>query len=95
MDTLAEALGLTVFSVPVGGPLKAALTQGATTVTKLQDFTLRCQLIGNLVGEADLTAGIDLYALPPTAAAAPGHRLLALRYWLRRRRSCNLPTACR
>jgi hypothetical protein len=72
MATLGEALGLTVFSVPVGGPLKAALTQGATTVTTLQDFTLRAQLIGNLVAEADLTAGIDLYALPPTASTAPG-----------------------
>src|SRR5664279_108094 len=72
ISTLAQALGLTVFSVPVGGPLKAALTQDATTLTKLQDFTLRCQLIGNLVTEADLTAGIDVYALPPTSSAAPG-----------------------
>jgi hypothetical protein len=72
MSALAEAFGLTVFSVPVGGSLKTALTEGATTLTKLQDFTLRCQLIGNLVAEADLTAGIDVYALPPTASAAPG-----------------------
>jgi hypothetical protein len=76
MSTLARALGLKVFSVPVAGPLKAALTQGATTVTNLQDFTLRCQLLGNLVTEADLTAGLDVYALPPTAAAAPGLAIL-------------------
>ena len=72
IETLAEAFGLTVFSVPVGGPLKTALTQGATTLTRLQDFTLRCQLIGNLVAAADLTTGIEVYALPPTASAAPG-----------------------
>jgi hypothetical protein len=72
LSTLGKALGLTVFSVPVGGPLKMALTQDATTLTQLQDFTLRCQLIGNLVTEADLTAGIDVYALPPTSSAAPG-----------------------
>jgi len=72
MSTLADAFGLTVFSVPIGGPLKTALTQGATTLTNLQNFTLRCQLIGNLVAPADLTAGIDVYALPPTNSAAPG-----------------------
>ncbi len=76
MTTLGRALGLTVFSVPVGDPLKAALTQGATAVTNVQDFTLRAQLIGNLVSEADLTAGLDFYALPPTASAAPGIALL-------------------
>jgi hypothetical protein len=76
MHTLGRALGLTVFSVPVGGALKTALTQGATTLTKLQDFTLRCQLLGNLVTEADLTVGIDVYALPPSAAAAPGVAVL-------------------
>ncbi len=72
MNTLAQAFGLTVFSVPIGGPLKTALTQGATALTNLQNFTLRCQLLGNLVAPADLTAGIDLYALPPTNSAAPG-----------------------
>src|SRR6266480_7128894 len=38
MFTLGRALGLTVFSVPVGESLKAFLTQGATSVTNLQDF---------------------------------------------------------
>ncbi len=72
MNTLADGFGLTVFSVPVAGPLKAALTQGATTLTNLQNFVLRCQIFGNLVGPADFTAGIDVYALPPTNSAAPG-----------------------
>ncbi len=76
MATLGRALGLTVFSVPVGAPLKALLTQGATSVTKLQDYTLRCQFLGNVVSEADLTAGLDFYVLPPTASAAPGIALL-------------------
>jgi hypothetical protein len=76
MYTLGRALGLTVFSVPVGAALKAQLTQGATAVTNLQDYTLRCQLIGNLVSEADLTAGLDFYVLPLTASAAPGIALL-------------------
>ena len=56
--------------------MKAQLTQGATAVTNLQDYTLRCQLIGNLVSEADLTAGLDFYVLPLTASAAPGIALL-------------------
>src|SRR6266849_8458032 len=72
MEALGRGLGLTVFSSSVGGALKAALTDGATSITSLQDFALRCQLIGNLVSEAYLTAGIDIYVLPPTASAAPG-----------------------
>jgi hypothetical protein len=76
MDTLGRGLGQTVFSNPVSGPMKAALTQGGTGLTNVQDFALRWQLIGNMVGEADLTAGIDLYATPPTAASAPGIALL-------------------
>ena len=72
MEALGQALGLTVFSNPVSGPLKAVLTQGAVSTTSLQDFTLRCQLIGNLVSEADLTAGLDFYGLPATASAVPG-----------------------
>jgi hypothetical protein len=74
--TLGRALGLTVFPNPLGGPLKAVLTQGATSTTALQDFAVRCQLIGNLLSPASLTAGLDLYALPPTASAAPGIALL-------------------
>ena len=76
MGTLGRSAGLTVFSSPVSDSLRATLTQGATSVTTLQDFTLRLQLIGNLLNKADLTAGIDLYALPATAAAAPGFALL-------------------
>jgi hypothetical protein len=76
MDTLGRSLGQTVFSNAVSGGMKAALTQGATTVTSLQDFALRWQLIGNMVGEADLTAGLDLYATPPTTVAAPGIALI-------------------
>ncbi len=76
MGTLGQSLGLTVFSSPVSDSLRTTLTQGATSVTNLQDFTLRCQLLGNLLNAADLTAGIDLYALPPTAPAAPGFALL-------------------
>ena len=76
MDTLGRSLGQTVFSNPVSGAMKTALTQGATTVTGLQDFALRWQLIGNMVGEADLTAGLDVYATPPTTVAAPGIALL-------------------
>ena len=76
MATLGRAFGLTVFSNPVGDPLRAVLTQGATSTTNLQDYVLRCQLIGNLVSEADLTAGLDFYVLPPTVTAAPGIALL-------------------
>ena len=76
MYALGHGFGLTVFSSPVSGAMKAALTQGATTLTNLQDFALRWQLIGNLVIEASLTAGLDLYALPPTASAAPGIAML-------------------
>jgi len=72
VNTLSEAFGLATFSVPIGGPLKTALTQDATTLTNLQNFTLRCQLIGNLIAPANLTAGIDVYTLPPTSSAAPG-----------------------
>jgi|HubBroStandDraft_6_1064221.scaffolds.fasta_scaffold01545_9 hypothetical protein len=72
MNALGQGFGLTVFSSPVSGLMKAALTQGATSLTNLQDFALRWQLIGNLVIEANLTAGLDFYALPPTASAAPG-----------------------
>jgi len=72
ISALGEGFGLTVFSVPVGGPLKTTLTQGATTLTDLQNFVLRCQLIGNLVGPANFAVGIDVYALPPTNSAAPG-----------------------
>ncbi len=73
---LGQALGLRVFSTPVSDALKTALTEGATSVTPVQDFALRCQLIGNVLSEADLTAGLDVYALPPTAAADPGFALL-------------------
>ena len=76
MATFARALGLTVFSVPVSASLKTQLTQGATSTTNLQDFTLRCQFIGNLLSEADFTAGIDLYVLPATASLMPGFALL-------------------
>src|SRR5215813_823691 len=76
MNELGQGLGLTVFSSPVSGLMKAALTQGATSLTNLQDFALRWQLIGNLVIEANLTAGLDLYALPPTGSSAPGFALL-------------------
>src|SRR5216684_2673813 len=76
MDAVGQGFGLTVFSSPVSGLMKAALTQGATSTTNLHDFALRCQLIGNLVSEADLTAGLDFYALPPTASAVPGIAVL-------------------
>jgi hypothetical protein len=76
MNALGQGFGLTVFSSPVSGLMKAALTQGATSTTNLQDFALRCQLIGNLVSEADLTAGIDFYALPATGSAVPGIAVL-------------------
>src|SRR5207248_10529955 len=76
MGTLGRAFGLTVFSSPISDSLRTVLTQGATATTNLQDFTLRAQLIGNLVSEADLTAGLDFYVLPPTASAAPGIALL-------------------
>jgi hypothetical protein len=74
--TLGRALGLRVFSNPVSDALKATLTEGATSVTSVQDFALRCQLIGNVLSEADLTAGLDVYALPPTASSDPGVALL-------------------
>jgi hypothetical protein len=76
MYTLGRALGLPSFSVPISDSLKAQLTQGATSTTDLQNYTLRCQLLGNLVSAAELTAGLDFYALPPTASALPGFALL-------------------
>ena len=76
MELLGRALGLTVFFAPVIGPLKTLLTQGATSTTILQDFVLRWQMIGDLVAEADFGMGLEFYALPPTASAAPGIALL-------------------
>jgi hypothetical protein len=71
-----RGLGLRIFSSAVSGPMKAALTSGAVAVTDLQNFALRCQLLGNIVSEADVTAGLDIYALPQTGSAAPGIALL-------------------
>jgi hypothetical protein len=76
MEHLGRALGLTVFYAPVIGPLKTLLTQGATSTTILQDFVQRWQMIGDLVAEADFGMGLEFYALPPTASAAPGFALL-------------------
>jgi hypothetical protein len=76
MAAVGGGLGLDVFPNPLSGPLRTLLTAGATTTTTVQDFTLRWQLIGNLVGGAGMSAGIDLYVLPPTGAAAPGIALL-------------------
>src|SRR5262245_40765719 len=76
MGILGRAFGLRVFPSPVSDALKATLTQGATAVTTVQDFALRCQLIGNVLSEADLTAGLDVYALPPTASSDPGVAVL-------------------
>ncbi len=76
MEAIGESLGLPTFPSAVGGSLKALLTQGATSTTNLQDFTLRWELIGNLVSNADLSAGVDFYVLPPTGSGAPGIALL-------------------
>jgi hypothetical protein len=76
MSAVGDALGLTVFSDPISSALEATLTQGATLTTDLQDFTLRWELLGNLVSDADLSAGLDFYVLPPTGSAAPGIAIL-------------------
>jgi hypothetical protein len=76
MESLGRALGAVVHSAAVGGAIETALTQGATATTRLQDFALRWQVIDNPTNDVDLLAGLDLYPLPPTAAAAPGIAIL-------------------
>src|SRR5665213_3589789 len=76
LDAIGRALGLTIFPNVVTGAIKTSLTQGATSITDLQDFTLRWQLLGNLVADGGVEAGIDFYVLPATGSAQPGIALL-------------------
>lgn len=73
---LGDALGLDVFPQPVSAALKAFLTQGAVATSDIHNYTIRWHLLGNLLSEADLSAGLDFYALPATASAAPGIGIL-------------------
>ncbi len=73
---LGDAFGLTVFPNPISSSLKSTLTAGATSTTNLQNFTLRWQLLGNLVSKVYLAGGLDFYVLPPTATAEPGIAIL-------------------
>jgi hypothetical protein len=72
VDALGRALGLPVFTQPIGAPLKAILDQGASSTTFLQDSSLRWRIVGNSVGGASIEAGLDLFVLPPTGSALPG-----------------------
>ena len=76
MAELGGGLGLDMFPVPLPASLRTLLMTGATTATTLQDFTLRWQLVGNLVGGTGMAAGIDLYVLPPTGSDPPGIAVL-------------------
>lgn len=76
IDALGQGLGLDVFPNPVSSSLKTTLTAGATSTSNLQNFTLRWQLLGNLISKLYLSAGLDLYVLPPTTTAAPGVAIL-------------------
>ena len=76
MARLGEGLGLDIFPVPLPDSLRTLLTTGSTTTSTLQDFTLRWQLIGNLAGGTGMSAGIDLYVLPPTGSDPPGVAIL-------------------
>ena len=76
MNALGQGFGLTVFSSVVSGAMKTALTQGATSLTSLQNYAVRCQLIGSIVSQDNLTAGLDFYPLPQTASALPGLAVL-------------------
>src|SRR5689334_4251962 len=76
LDELGRALGATVHSTAITGQIETALTEGAVSVTRLQDFALRWQVINAPSNDKDLVAGLDLYALPPTAGAAPGIAVL-------------------
>ena len=72
VDALGRALGLPVFTQPIGAPLKAILDEGASSTTFLQDSSLRWRIVGNSVGGASIEAGLDLFVLPPTGSALPG-----------------------
>jgi hypothetical protein len=76
IDALGQAFGLDVFPNPISASLKNTLTAGAASTTNLQNFTLRWQLLGNLISKLYLAAGLDFYVLPPTAAAVPGIAIL-------------------
>jgi hypothetical protein len=76
LEALGLAFGLPVYPNPISATLKSTLTTGATSTTNLQNFTLRWQLLGNLLGKIHVGAGLDFYLLPPTAGATPGIAVL-------------------
>ena len=60
MAALGEGPGLDTFPNPLPAALRTVLTQGATAMTSLQDFTLRRQMVGNLLSDGGMAAKIDL-----------------------------------
>ena len=73
---MGEAVGIQTEFDRVPDGLAAFLKQGATSLSEVHEYVVRLPLLESDFGPLDVTAGIGMFPLPPTASEKPGFSFL-------------------
>jgi hypothetical protein len=73
---MGEAVGIRTEFDRVPDGLAAFLEQGATSLTEVHEYVVRLPLLESDFGPLDVTAGVGMFPLPPTASEKPGFSFL-------------------
>ena len=73
---MGEAVGIQTEFDRVPDGLAAFLKQGATSLSEVHEYVVRLPLLESDFGPLDVTAGVGMFPLPPTASEKPGFSFL-------------------